>query len=83
MRDKPPPSGERNGLFPGGGGGLMVLVVSDPFFFSPNAAEMNKWRNISFVAVPVCAGLTIYNLMQSHHAEHETKVAERWRSYQF
>ena len=32
----------------------------------PCAAEMNKWRNVTIVAVPFCVGLMAYNLSKHH-----------------
>lgn len=39
-----------------------------------NAAEMKKWRNITFVAIPLCGMLAVYNL-SGHHEEGEESPA--------
>ena len=39
-----------------------------------NLAEMAKWRNVSFVAVPVCVLLAAYVFGTAEHHEHHEKA---------
>lgn len=47
--------------------------------------EMNKWRNISLVAIPVCFSLSLYVVMNGdHHHDHPPKYPYlRIRSKEF
>ena len=42
------------------------------------AAEMEKWKKVSLVAIPACAGLAIYTFgNMGHHEAHEKPVRTR------
>ena len=42
------------------------------------AAEMEKWKKVSLVAIPACAGLAIYTFgTMGHHEAHEKPVRTR------
>ncbi|GMH33092.1 hypothetical protein BSKO_00926 [Bryopsis sp. KO-2023] len=47
--------------------------------------EMNKWRNISAVAIPTCLSLTVYTLAKGehHHADVPKYPYLRIRSKEF
>jgi cytochrome c oxidase subunit 6a len=34
-------------------------------------AEMNKWRAVSFLAIPACAGFGVYTFANVHHSHNE------------
>jgi len=36
-----------------------------------NIKEMNKWKYVTFAAVPVCIGIAIYDLSGEHEHPHE------------
>lgn len=38
---------------------------------SDDAAEMNKWRSVSMLAVPACAGFGVYTLANVEHTHNE------------
>ena len=47
----------------------------DPFP-PPNAAHMEKWKGVTFIAVPGCIGLGVY-LFSNHHAHEEHDIPVR------
>lgn len=48
-----------------------MMKTDEVYLFVPPTAEMNKWRAVSFLAIPACAGFGVYTLANAHHSHNE------------